>query len=1105
MTQDRAAFAGQIADVPVVELLQTILQGRHTGVARFDTPSGAATLWFRDGALVDADMGRHHMEAAVQRLLALEDGAFEIEFKPINRRQVIKLGTADLIAQAPSHANEDTDARSKRGRRQGVSWHPTGGGRGRSLDASSGAVPIVAAPETASQPIATSGAVPVVVPPVSSGAVPIVPMPPSASAPIATLPMTVLTASGTAVPIAAPPSASAPIAITPAPSNGAATPTHEPEPPTRGRTMFGVPAIASTPLPPPSVPTNGAASPNASDASQTAMSPSSTMVGAARLGLEATIPPLVASAAARRLEGARDEVVLEIPDVEDRTWMRPFAPPVTQAVPGDPTPLPRVPPEPGRPTTPSHGKTPVPVAVPAEPVRAPDATMRPKEPPRGVTAMFFPPPRALGPAPSPAAEWPELPETTERTSPAPVDEEDKTVREESRPSRGTIVGPAVVSGGPSQSPTPTWEPPSDRTMTAGSLVRSPAAAVARPGGARRGDERVADIAHAIGLQPLPAVLQDPRAVADGVRLDQQVEAARAAGLTGASAPALVGRYEVLLRIARGGMGTVYLARITGEGGFRRLFALKVIRDHLSQNDEYVRMLLQEARIASRLHHPNVVGIVDIGTLANQHYLVMDYVEGCTFSELLKVHRRTRPAHLIVPIVLDALTGLHAAHTLVDDDGVPLTLVHCDFSPQNMLLGTNGICRITDFGIARATTAWNERSSITRGKPAYVSPEQVIGRPLDRRSDVFSAGVVLWNALTGEQLFDGDSPERTLNAVLNKPIAPPSTVGLRPPSCFDRVCLRALQRDPDRRYQSAEEMLIELRRIAIAEDYLAPSSEVAQWVIDTFGRQLELRRQAAGISNRGLNDSQPVLAALAVPELSFLPVRSAEQTAETNVLPGDYPSNPSYGTTPIDDSHPSRTALMRADVAYDAPAPLATSRARAFVLGIAVTIATTAIAVAIARPDWIGGGAVDDYGRYVAPADGGSETPPPPKDDPGKPELAPSDAKIDAKADAKAEGKIEPAPPEPPPAGEIAVPEPLPEIVPPVAEKRPRKPPREAKATDGERRLEKKKTPPEETPPAETKSDDEPPTPDPTKAPPPPPTPKHSPPVDPFETSKPAPE
>jgi serine/threonine-protein kinase len=1064
MTQDRAAFAGQIADVPVVELLQTILQGKHTGISRFDTPSGAATLWFRDGDLVDADMGRHHMEAAVQRLLALEDGAFEIEFKPITRRQVIKLGTAELIAQVPGHepAQDDTDPRSKRPRRQGVSWHPTGGGRGRS-DVSSGAVPIVPPPATAvpsGAPPTSSGPISIVPPPTSSGAVPIVAPPSATSGPIAVASPPVSAAA--APELAASPVASAPvIAVVPA-----TEPARE-EVPTRGRTAFGIPGLGpantsaplAVPARPPTVPPNG------TPATASESSPSATMVGAARVGLEATIPPLVASAAARRTEGARDEVAMELPDVGDRTWMRPFSPPVPTAIPGEPTPLP------GAPATSDAraGKT----AVPSTAAK-----------------------------PALAADWPELPETTERTpTPVPIaDDEDATIREESRAARveRTVVGAAIVRGGPS--PTPTWEPPlSAGTMTAG--TRSTPAA--RPGAQRRTDERVADVAHAIGLQALPPASHEPRAVSDGVRLDQQVEAARAAGLTGASAPALVGRYEVLLRIARGGMGTVYLARITGEGGFRRLFALKVVRDHLSQNDEYVRMLLQEARIASRLHHPNVVGIVDIGTLANQHYLVMDYVEGCTFSELLKVHRRTRPPHLIIPIVLDALTGLHAAHTLVDDDGVPLTLVHCDFSPQNMLLGTNGICRITDFGIARATNAWHERSSITRGKPAYVSPEQVIGRPLDRRSDVFSAGVVLWNALTGEQLFDGDTPERTLNAVLNKAIPAPSSVGLRPPSCFDRVCLRALQRDPDRRYQSAEEMLIELRRIAIAEDYLAPSSEVAQWVIDTFGRQLELRRQAAGISSRA-GDSQPVLAALAVPELVFAPVRSSEQTAETNVLPDEYPHlGHSYGTTPVEDSHPSRTALMHAS----GEAPRVTGRARAFVLGIAVTVATAAIAIGVARPEWISGGAVDDYGRVVAPAagtsavpgDGETKTPsnaPPTKAGTDAPTVEPT-PKIEAPP---SEPKVEAPPTEPPPP-DVGTP-PVEPTAAGGGEKKPKKP--AVAKPEGERRLKPPKKPPEEAPPTDGPSEPEPESPaepEPKAVPPPPDPPRKSPPVDPFAPPK----
>ncbi|MBC8072315.1 MAG: serine/threonine protein kinase, partial [Deltaproteobacteria bacterium] len=630
-----------------------------------------------------------------------------------------------------------------------------------------------------------------------------------------------------------------------------------------------------------------------------------------------------------------------------------------------------------------------------------------------------------------------------------------------------------------------------QTMTAGSNARvnTPTQLATRPGGARRTEERAAVVAHAIGMSPPPPA--DRRAVSDGVRLDQQVEAARAAGLTGASAPAVVGRYEVLLRIARGGMGTVYLARITGEGGFRRLFALKVIRDHLSQNDEYVRMLLQEARIASRLHHPNVVGIVDIGTLANQHYLVMDYVEGCTFSELLKVHRRTRPPHLIIPILIEALTGLHAAHALVDDDGSPLTLVHCDFSPQNMLVGTNGICRITDFGIAKAANALSERSSITRGKPAYVSPEQVLGRRVDHRSDIFSAGVVLWNALTGEQLFGGDSPEQTLQAVLQRPIVPPSTMGLRPPSCFDRVCLRALEREPDRRYQSAEQMLIDLRRIAIAEDFLAPSSDVARWVTDTFGRQLELRRQAAGISNRALGESQPIALSVAVPELGL---GGDPEHTETKGLAPDYAQTPS-------DDHTSKTTLIRSDV-VDPPRRRTHSKAaayaRVFAIGAAVMFATIAIAIAIAKPEWIQGSTQDPYGHYAPNANpprtdpqdsDGAPEPAEAKDAEGKTDEAkpsdgeakaiePGDGKADpdAKADAPVTPPALPSPPQPeigdvPPAAE-PVKKPKPEKPRPAKPKKPKPEDAPTEPTSTDAPVEpKKKPPPPPPPPAPDPEDD----------------------------------
>lgn len=1071
--EPRAAFAGQIAEVPVVELLQTILQGHHTGIARFETPVGAATLWFREGALVDADMGRHHMEAAVSRLLSLDSGTFEVEFKPITRRQVIKATTAEMIANvrgtpAPTPNEdgvpvavgiEDTDARSKRPRRQGVSWHPTGGGKGRRIDGAdaSGAISVVTPPPratTTGMPAAPSvvlgattssdGAAPIVGAPAHTRAAPAVePMlgarsgaspiagdaaaapgvtTPSAATPVVTTPSAatpVVTSpevsppppsSSRVTPVAMPPRTGprgtmltpiaepnttvvapprapvdatviAAVASPPGPSTPVAAPSTVATPPVAA-TPIATPPVVATPVvtppatpvvtppvgampvaTPPITPVPVATPPLA--APMTAAPVAATPGGAAgrrtAFGMPAVTP--VEAAAASTVPGA----VVEDPESYDRTLLRSgpipiFTPPVSPASPTMPsTAMPATPAMPGTPAMPSAA---VPAAsavpLPASPVGGAAPTMPSAAPPGRTLSLEHEPAQwggmdQVGPtmrAPSGA-----VPPVAGAPSSASIESGQGTsARGDFRPIERTVLLPEPAPV-PASAPAPdkivvSPELPSSQTMTAGSIARPPASTPSRPGGARRVEQRAAAVATAIGMTP---TIGERRAVADGARLDQQVEAARAAGLTGASAPAVVGRYEVLLRIARGGMGTVYLARITGEGGFRRLFALKVIRDHLSQNDEYVRMLLQEARIASRLHHPNVVGIVDIGTLANQHYLVMDYVEGCTFSELLKVHRRTRPAHLIIPLMLDALTGLHAAHSLVDDDGAPLVLVHCDFSPQNMLVGTNGICRITDFGIAKAANALHERSSITRGKPAYVSPEQVIGRALDHRSDVFSAGVVLWNALTGEQLFSGDSPEQTLQAVLQRPIPPPSTVGLRPPSCFDRVCLKALERDPNNRYQSAEQMLIDLRRIAIAQDFLAPSSDVGRWVIDTFGRQLELRRQAAGISSRPLGmDSQPIAISVAVPELGL---GDPELTAETRALPYD------YGQTPVE-SNASKTTLLHSDVAAALPPPAPRpSHAKAIAIGVVVTFITVAIAIAIARPEWIRGGAVDEYGRY----------------------------------------------------------------------------------------------------------------------------------------------
>jgi serine/threonine protein kinase len=301
----------------------------------------------------------------------------------------------------------------------------------------------------------------------------------------------------------------------------------------------------------------------------------------------------------------------------------------------------------------------------------------------------------------------------------------------------------------------------------------------------------------------------------------------------------LGRYEVLSRLGRGGMGTVYLARITGDGGFRRLFAIKVLRSHLSRNDEAGQMLLKEARIASRVDHPNIVSVVDVGSHEGQPYLVMDYVTGCNLADLLKSNARASTA-AAVSIILDTLAGLHAAHMLADDDGVSLDVIHHDVSPHNIMVGLDGIARLSDFGVAFVRRTIGQQEEASRGKPAYTAPERVKGGAGDRRSDVFSVGVILWSVLTGATLFDGPDIEGTLENVLTRPIPPASRHG-RSPESLDAVCFKALQRSPDKRYQSAEEMLVHLRKVAASEDLLGSPSEVKQWVKEAMGHELDVQR------------------------------------------------------------------------------------------------------------------------------------------------------------------------------------------------------------------------------------------------------------------------
>lgn len=294
------------------------------------------------------------------------------------------------------------------------------------------------------------------------------------------------------------------------------------------------------------------------------------------------------------------------------------------------------------------------------------------------------------------------------------------------------------------------------------------------------------------------------------------------------------RYRVLGEIASGGMGTVLLA-VRQDDARATPIALKTMHAHLADDPQMTAHFLDEARITARVDHPHVVKVHDVEMIGEQLVLVMEYVDGIPLTDLLRAYRKKR-AQLPLPIVRrilhEAMLGLDSAHETVEG------LVHRDVSPHNVLVGADGMTKIGDFGVAIAAgrLAHTRTDGVVKGKLQYLSPEQVQGRGVDRQSDVFSAGIVLWECLTGRRLFTGVTEAETLAMVLREPIAPPSSINPDVPLELDETCLRALERDKTRRFPTARELAG-----AIAEGPMATPADVAKIVAETAGPELAERR------------------------------------------------------------------------------------------------------------------------------------------------------------------------------------------------------------------------------------------------------------------------
>jgi len=285
----------------------------------------------------------------------------------------------------------------------------------------------------------------------------------------------------------------------------------------------------------------------------------------------------------------------------------------------------------------------------------------------------------------------------------------------------------------------------------------------------------------------------------------------------------IGDYQLLARLGSGGMAAVYLGRRRGLAGFERRVAIKVCHNHLREDPDFVAMFLDEARLAAAIHHPNVVSTIDVRD-DDKLYMVMDYVEGVALSALYRQARRTSqplsPAHMSA-IVSDALRGLQAAHEVTDRDGRPLKLIHRDVSPQNLIVGVDGSTRILDFGVAKAEARmFSTRGSVLKGKISYMAPEQLKSGVTSQKSDLFGMGVVLWEGLTGQRLFVGDTNADTIRLAISGPIRRPSAIVDGIPEPLDAMVMRALSRDPDQRFATAREMADALRG---AVDPASPAS------------------------------------------------------------------------------------------------------------------------------------------------------------------------------------------------------------------------------------------------------------------------------------------
>lgn len=331
-------------------------------------------------------------------------------------------------------------------------------------------------------------------------------------------------------------------------------------------------------------------------------------------------------------------------------------------------------------------------------------------------------------------------------------------------------------------------------------------------------------------------------------------------------------------IGAGGMAAVYLGRLRAGNGFSRTVAVKRLHPQLALDADFVEMFITEARLAARISHPNVVSTVDVVQDGPDVLLVMEYVQGESLSAILRRLQqlgKELPMDIASGIFCGVLAGLHAAHTATKDDGTPLQVVHRDVSPENVLVGADGVARVLDFGVAKAAGMSNvTKEGTVKGKLAYMAPEQLLGLPVTPCTDLFALAAVVWESLTGKRAFKGDNDGETVNRILNEELADVSTLRAGVPPAMERLLAKGLQRDIGQRFQTAEEM----QRAFEEAVPPATSRKIAEWLKEVAKESLA--EKALKVST--MESSSPVALDPAIPvehDRTQLDVPSASSSRE----------------------------------------------------------------------------------------------------------------------------------------------------------------------------------------------------------------------------------